>query len=513
MGVGLCSHHVPGQDVPVTLSAEPEPPSMDAPSRSDEFVRGLSEVVGGPAGTHAVAKRSGRFWTAGRIVMALVCLTLSLHWAQKSPCENGAWTGYKQYREMCYTDVVALYYAEGLSDGKVPYRDHAVEYPVLTGAFMGLIGLPVHAIGENRPGFNQGEAFYIVNLVVLGGLAIATVGVILSLRRRRPWDAAMFAASPALLLTATVNWDLLAVGLAMFGVYAWAKRHPVAAGILLGLGTAAKLWPGFLFIPLLLLGLRARRFREAFTASLIGLITWIVVNAPVYYLYRKSWDQFFSLNQTRAIDWGTLWYLGVHFPFVGTLPGFSHLQADVPAVNYLQYGFFFVCCVGIALLIFMAPRRPRFGQVAFLVVAAFLIFSKVWSQQYVLWLLPLAVLARPRWGAFLAWQAAEVIYFCAFYGELLGASGKGIFPESVFDLAALVRLISVCVLVGYVIRDVLRPERDAVRDTYADDPEGGVFDGAPDAPWISWWGAGPDDEEDAVPAGGRAALAGPAPIS
>jgi uncharacterized membrane protein len=323
----------------------------------------------------------------------------------------------------------------------------------------------------------------------------------------------MFAASPALLLTATVNWDLLAVGLAMFGVYAWAKRHPVAAGILLGLGTAAKLWPGFLFIPLLLLGLRARRFREAFTASLIGLITWIVVNAPVYYLYRKSWDQFFSLNQTRAIDWGTLWYLGVHFPFVGTLPGFSHLQADVPAVNYLQYGFFFVCCVGIALLIFMAPRRPRFGQVAFLVVAAFLIFSKVWSQQYVLWLLPLAVLARPRWGAFLAWQAAEVIYFCAFYGELLGASGKGIFPESVFDLAALVRLISVCVLVGYVIRDVLRPERDAVRDTYADDPEGGVFDGAPDAPWISWWGAGPDDEEDAVPAGGRAALAGPAPIS
>ncbi|WP_345632137.1 glycosyltransferase family 87 protein [Rugosimonospora acidiphila] len=462
---------------------------MDAPSRSDEFVRGISEVVGGPMGTHATGgRRRGRFWTATRIVLALVCLTLALHWVQKSPCQDGAWgNGYKQYREMCYTDVLALYYAEGLSDGQVPYADHAVEYPVLTGAFMGLIGLPVHALGVKHPGLNQGEWFYNANVVVLGGLAVASVVVLISLRRKRPWDAALFAASPALLVTATVNWDLLAVGFAMFGVYAWSKRHPVLAGVLLGLGTAAKLWPGFLFIPLLLLGLRGRRFRDAFVASVTGLITWIVVNAPVYLLYRKSWDQFFHLNSVRAIDWGTLWYLGVHFPFVGTLPGFGRLQNDIPAVNFLQYGLFAVCCVLIGLLILTAPRRPRLGQVAFLVVAAFLVFSKVWSQQYVLWLLPMAVLARPRWGAFLAWQAAEVVYFCAFYGELLGASGKGIFPETVFDLAALLRLIMVCVFAGYVVRDILHPERDVVRDTYADDPEGGVLDGAPDAPWIERW--------------------------
>jgi hypothetical protein len=35
-----------------------------------------------------------------------------------------------------------------------------------------------------------------------------------------------------------------------------------------------------------------------------------------------------------------------------------------------------------------------------------------------------------------------------------------------------------------VVRDVLRPERDAVRETYDDDPDGGVLDGAPDATWI-----------------------------
>jgi uncharacterized membrane protein len=474
----------------VTLSTDPQPASIDAPARADEFVRGLSEAVGGPLGAYAVPPRRRRFWTAARIVLAMICLTLSLAWVQKSPCQDGAWTGLKQYRELCYTDVLALYYAEGLSDGKVPYQDHAVEYPVLTGAFMGLLGLPVHALGVHRPSINQGEWFYNANAIVLGAIAVASVAALLALRRRRPWDVAMFALSPALLVTATVNWDLLAVGFAVFGVYAWAKRHPALAGLLLGLGTAAKLWPGFLFIPLLLLGLRSKRLTEAFTASLVGVITWVLVNLPVLIGYPDSWRQFFRLNQTRAIDWGTLWYLGVHFPFIGTLPGFNKLQGDIPAVNYLQYGLFAVCCALIGALILLAPRRPRLGQVAFLVVASFLVFSKVWSQQYVLWLLPLAVLARPRWGAFLAWMAAEICYFCAFYGELLGASGKPIFPETVFDLAALLRVVTVCVLAGYVVRDALRPEQDVVRHSYEDDPDGGVFDGQPDAPWIArlrWW--------------------------
>lgn len=46
----------------------------------------------------------------------------------------------EQYTRFCYTDVLALYYAERLNEGAVPYRDHPVEYPVLTGYFMGALG-------------------------------------------------------------------------------------------------------------------------------------------------------------------------------------------------------------------------------------------------------------------------------------------------------------------------------------------------------------------------------------
>ena len=48
-----------------------------------------------------------------------------------------------------------------------------------------------------------------------------------------------------------------------------------------------------------------------------------------------------------------------------------------------------------------APRRSRRRTAdekgAVLVVAAFAITNKVYSPQYVLWLLPLAAMARPRW--------------------------------------------------------------------------------------------------------------------
>src|SRR5439155_13648546 len=148
---------------------------MISPACDDWFVGGLSEAVGGPLGEHAARPRATRFWTPVRIVLALACLALALHWVQKSPCRDGAWVDNKQYTHFCYTDVLALYYAEELDKGKVPYKDHQVEYPVVTGAFMGLIGLPVHALGQTNPGLNQGQAFYDLNAFVLGGLGVTAV--------------------------------------------------------------------------------------------------------------------------------------------------------------------------------------------------------------------------------------------------------------------------------------------------------------------------------------------------
>jgi uncharacterized membrane protein len=260
--------------------------------------------------------------------------------------------------------------------------------------------------------------------------------------------------------------------------------------VLLGLGGAAKLWPLFVLGPILILGLRSSRMRSALLAISAAVAAWVIVNLPVFLLYRTSWNRFFELNTTRPVDWGTFWYIGRyvdgkwHSGSAGDQGPFQWLSDHIPTLNWLTYGLFGLCCLAIAVLSLLAPRRPRLSQVAFLVVAAFLIFSKVWSQQYVLWLLPLIVLTRPRWGAILAWTVAEFGYFTAFYAELLGAGGKPVIPEGTFVLAASLRLITVAILCGLVVREIWRPELDAVRANYADDPDGGVVDLAPDASWV-----------------------------
>jgi uncharacterized membrane protein len=349
---------------------------------------------------------------------------------------------------------------------------------------MGVLGLPVHNLATQRPGMNQDQAFYNLNALMLSAFGLATVAVVLAMRRRRPWDAAMLALAPAMVVTATVNWDLFAVGLTAFFFFAWSRRAPVIAGLLLGLAIAAKFYPLFFAGPLILLALRSGRWRAAGATLATALGTWIVVNAPFFVWANSGWGRFWAMSGTRGVDWGTLYYIGLHTPIStragGGIQPFPWIAENATRLNAVTYVLFGLACLGIAVLALIAPRRPRLAQLCFLVLAVFLLTSKVWSQQFVLWLIPLVVLARPRWGAFLAWQAAELGYFLAFYGELLTVGGVFTIPEGTFVLAATLRWTMVAVLVGLVVRDILQPHRDVVRRTYGDDPDGGDFDGAPD---------------------------------
>lgn len=457
------------------------PAPIEAPSQHDAFVRGASETMGGPLGRHATRPRN-RFWVVMRIVVALTALTLMLHWAQKSDCADGNWLNLKEYRHACYTDVVAVYASDHLVDGTVPYAHQAIQFPVITGLIMSAVGLPVHSYTSQHAGDDPYTWFYNINAFLLGLAAIATVIALLLLRRRRPWDAAMFAVAPVLALSATINWDLVGVALAVWALFAWSRRRPALAGTLLSLGASTTFWPALLIIPLLLLAWRARRASDALYATAVAVLVWVLVNLPFMIFFTSNWASYYASMLSRGIDWGSLWYIGANLPHVVTsgtgIPGFAWLNAHVGWLNGFSFGLFALAVAGIAWLTLRAPRRPRLAQLAFLVVAAFLIFSKVWSEQYALWLVPLALLARPRWGAFMAWQAAELCYYFALDGELMRPSGNPIFPETVFIIGALLRLATLLVLCGFVIRDMMRPERDVVRATYDGDPDGGPFDDA-----------------------------------
>jgi uncharacterized membrane protein len=134
----------------------------------------------------------------------------------------------------------------------------------------------------------------------------------------------------------------------------------------------------------------------------------------------------------------------------------------------------------------LAPRTPRFAQLGFLIVAGFLIVNKVYSPQYVLWLLPLAVLARPRWRDQLIWQGCEVLYFAGvwwYLGGLLTAGGGG--DQPFYWLTVVIRVLGELYLVGIVTRDLFAPRHDPVVMTQLAEEAGRPLPGDPQSTTVS----------------------------
>ena len=117
-------------------------------------------------------------------------------------------------------------------------------------------------------------------------------------------------------------------------------------------------------------------------------------------------------------------------------------------------------------------------------VAAFLLINKVYSPQYVLWLLPLVALARPRLRDWLIWQAGRgdpLRRHLAADRRLPAGQRSRALGEDGYGVTVLAHIAGTLWLMAMVVRDILRPEPDPVRRDGSDDPGGGVLDRAPDA--------------------------------
>jgi uncharacterized membrane protein len=486
-----------------------------APSREDPVVRGASRLIGGRWGSHAGEPISW-WWTPLRVALALTVLVTVFGYLQKANCMGpGGYQNEHQYTRLCYADTFTLYTAEGLnartdSSGvatgrvSVPYRDHPVEYPPVLGGLMFLAAEVTAFVHRDAPpdvaGAHAGTFFTITALGLAICALLSTWTVARLAGRRREWDAVLVALSPVLFMYAFTNWDLAAVALTGLGLWAWSRRWPVAAGLLLGVGVATKLYPLLVLLALLMLCARAGLWRAAGKATAGAAAGVVVAYLPAILISRpfafpnagcpsahplQGWRWFLSLSQTRGADWGSVWLVAQHV-FSGDAFGRA-LNASVPCgsapgtINLLAAVSVLLVICGVGALVVLAPRRPRVGQVAFLLVAGFVMFNKVDSPQYALWLLPLAVLARPRWASLLIWQASEVVLGAANLYTLIALDHptQGL-PLGTYLLVVVARDVVLTALCALVVRDALVPRHDVVRQDGVDDPAGGPLDGAPD---------------------------------
>ncbi len=351
-----------------------------------------------------------RWWADPLVVIALVALAALLlgAWLIKQGCIGPHYDqfgissafGPNRHKDYCYSDIQQLWPSRGISTHVFPYlhgnlRDGAltgstVEYPVLTGLFIWLTALAAH---------NDGQ-FMAISAACLAPFALLTGALLARLTGRR---ALIFAAAPAILFYAFLNWDLLAVAAFVAAVWCWWRGRPVSAAVLLGVGAALKLYPGLGIVPLALALLVERDRAGAAKVVAAGVGTFILINLPFVLANPRGWWATYAFQSARPADITTnsIWFWGT--PSLST-HDLNQLTTGLILAAWLV-------AVGVGWLRTRGGGPYPWLQVTAAMTCAFLVLNKVHSPQYVLWVLPFLALIKVRWGWWVAYWVFDALLF------------------------------------------------------------------------------------------------------
>jgi uncharacterized membrane protein len=422
-------------------------------------VRSGDQVADGPPATTDVtvdsavpAARRKLTRDLGRVALvALVLLcgaTLFLGYLNKDRCTGPTYDPLgrtvnmvlRSERDVCYSDIQYLWLGRDIDNHVFPYIHGginkagnlfggSVEYPVLTGLLMWLGAVFAH---------NDHE-YLLDTALLLTPFALLTAWMLGKLAR---WRALLWAIGSPLVLYAFHNWDLAVVACAVGAAFVvhrgWGRRgadrplltRAVVAAVLLGLGFAFKLYPAIFAVPLMLYvatggpggrDLPAGKRWHIGGAVIVALTvigTVVVVNLPFMLIGFRGWAASFTFQELRNVDITTnsIWYWGFRpYSNPGNIP-YQHL-VDVLSPTLILVAFVAACLIG-------WRRYRREGTYPWMAVSAamlcgFLLFHKVHSPQYTLWLVPMFAMVRVRavWIAlyYLADLAMGIGIFRYFY--------------------------------------------------------------------------------------------------
>ena len=292
-------------------------------------------------------------------------------------------------------------YAERFLHGHLPYRDVFVEYP--PGAFA--VFMPPTAFGASHynAAFKSLMALCGLAAILLAALVLVELGVT---RGRLFVAAALLALAPVALGPISLNtydaWPALLTVLALFLFLR--GRDLLGAGVL-GLAVSAKVYP---LVLLPLAGIYVWR-RAGARRVLAALAVFVVVAAAVVVpfaaydvhgvasSFRSQAERGLQIESLGASVLLAADRLGLYDAKVVETTGVAgrNLGGSLPdAVAVLTLVLEAVAVVAVWLLYARArDARARLPVAFAAAVAGFLAFTKVFSPQYLVWLVPLVVLA------------------------------------------------------------------------------------------------------------------------
>ncbi|CAN2229200.1 hypothetical protein MCEROE11_01420 [Candidatus Nanopelagicaceae bacterium] len=357
-----------------------------------------------------------------RVVIALALLASLLSFAKFNYCVETGWKTPGQYVHACYSDIPALYGERGLDKGVWAYNngENSVEYPVVQGAIM---WASAKLIPDGVNNYFYGSALL---------LALLFIFIALIVFRIRPEFGYLLPLAPAAIASLYINWDLWAIAAMMLAIYWFDRKQDYVSAFALGIAISTKFLPIFLLIPIALIYFRREDLLKFVKYSAVVVATFAAVNLPVALTTFDGWWRFYSLNLNRGSDWGSLWY------------ALSNLGLGLTHQNYLSVLLLLIAITLFSLFFLQTVDVLKLAHVALFIMVAVMAVSKVYSPQYVLWLVPLAVIAlidKRDLAIFWFWQGAEVLYHLAIWQHLASVTGaKFGLPVVAYSIITLIRI-------------------------------------------------------------------------
>jgi hypothetical protein len=271
-------------------------------------------------------------------------------------------------------------YGDAVAEGSVPYRDFKLEYPP---AALPVFVLPSLGHERHRAEYNRwfDREMALCWCLVAAGVALLSRG---------PIPIALVATTPVLLGPVILSrFDAWPAALAVLALAAFVRRRLAWAAVLLGVAIGAKLWPAVL-LPLAVIALGRRR-GAAFGGGVIAVVAAIFVPFAVLAprgLWHSFHQQFARPLQIESL--GSAVLIALHYLFglrVGLESTFGSQNLLSPAANATAIATTVLGVLAL-LLVWWWARDVVVGGAA--AVAAFIAFGKVFSPQFMVWIVPFA---------------------------------------------------------------------------------------------------------------------------
>jgi len=321
-----------------------------------------------------------------------------------------------------------------MADGNLPYLDFSLEYPPLAAAVFWLAGVLPGAYGTTF-------SFLMMIALVLTVVPVTLTARALGLSAARQVAAGGITAFIPVLLGGLVGtrFDLVLAALIAWILWAVVTDRMTTAWVLLALAVLVKLIP-LAFIPVLVMvHVRRHGGSDTLKSAFTGLAVLVVVALPLALIAPSGlWDSVsYHLDRPLQLESTGAAYLmamrllaGIPLA-VDTSFGSQGLQGEAPDLMALISTIVLVVLVlAIALTVqrLLVTQPPSADSAIFVAgiaatSVALLVAGKVLSPQFLVWIVPAAVLVRGRFG----WPSAVVVALSLPGGVVMTLAGGLLF--------------------------------------------------------------------------------------